>query len=827
MEIDEDNLTPGMKQYVAVKQKYPDCLVLFRMGDFYETFYDDAVTAARDLEITLTSRGKGEKKAPLAGIPYHALETYLARLVRKGHKVVIVEQIEDPKLAKGLVKRDVVRIVTPGTVMESSILDSKSNNYLMSLYINGDNFSAAVCDISTGEFLVVEDKKISTLANEIVKFSPKECIIPLTLMVNHEVMGVLKKSGVFVTDLDDRHFAFDNASQTVQKHFNVASLEGFGISNSSQAINAAGAMLTYIQNTQFSDLSYISRMSLVRHSNFMILDSSTLRNLELIKNLRDGTPRGSLISVMDKTLTSMGSRMIKKWVLEPLVDVSEINKRLDAVELLKKNTMLREELSGILKGIMDLERLISKVNYGTANPRDLLSLKASLMHVPFICKVLRPALCQGENRLLSDVCAMDDFTSVVALLESSIRDDAPMTIREGNMIKHDFNEELKQLYDIKTNGRKYIQKIEDDEKKRTGIKSMKVGFNKVFGYFIEVSKSNLHLVPDTYVRKQTRVNSERFITEELKEQESMILGAQEKIEALEYEIYHDLMKKVALHTGHVQETSKKIAVLDVLLSFAKVSAENNYARPEVTDSSRIRLFECRHPVVEQLEKDFVPNDIILKDYEIMLITGPNMAGKSTVLRQVALNVLMAQIGCFCPATEAEVGVVDRIFTRVGAYDDLSMGQSTFMVEMIEAANILNNATSKSLIILDEIGRGTSTFDGVALAWSIVEHIYNRVKAKTLFATHYHILNKLETQFEKINNYNIAVKEQDDNIIFLHKLVEGGTDKSYGIHVGKLAGLPREVLDRAKDIQQKLEDEDEMMKKINAKKLVEQKTLLNM
>jgi DNA mismatch repair protein MutS len=825
MEIDESNLTPAMKQFVAVKKKYPDCLVLFRMGDFYETFYNDAITASRDLEITLTSRGKGEKKAPLAGIPYHALDNYLARLVKKGHKVAIVEQVENPKEAKGLVKRDVVRVVTPGTIIESSILDSKSNNYLSSLYVKGDKFSLALCDISTGEFLVSENKDVSTLSNEIIKFAPKECIIPLTLMVNHDVMDILKKSGVFITDYDDRYFQYDNSFRKLTTQLDVTSLDGFGIQNTSTAINASGALLYYIQDTQFSSLNYINKISLIHHNYFMTLDSSTLRNLELLKNIKDNTSRGSLLSVLDKTVTSMGSRLIKKWIVEPLLDVININHRLDAVEFLKKNTMLREELISILKGVTDIERLISRVNYGSANARDLISLKVSLIHIPFVCKHLRPALCDGENKFLSDICAIDDFTELINLLNSSIMDDPPLTLRDGNMIKHDFNQDLKQLYDIKINGKKYIQNIEAEEKAKTGIKSLKIGFNRVFGYFIEVSKSNSHLVPENYVRKQTRVNSERYITESLKEQESAILGAQEKIDALEYEIFQDILKKVAFYTQQIQDTSKKVATLDVLLSFAKVSAENNYIKPLVEDSNAIYIQNSRHPVVEQLEKNFVPNTITLNNYEIMVITGPNMAGKSTVLRQIALNVLMAQIGCFCAASEAEIGVVDRIFTRVGAYDDLTMGQSTFMVEMIEAANILNNATNKSLIILDEIGRGTSTFDGVSLAWSIVEYIYNRIKAKTMFATHYHILNKLETQYERVKNYNIAVKENDEEIIFLHKLILGGTDKSYGIHVAKIAGLPKEILDRARNIQAELEEEDEMMKKINAKRFIEQKTLL--
>lgn len=816
-----------MRQYVAVKQKHKDCIVLFRMGDFYETFYDDAVTVARDLEITLTSRGKGEKKAPLAGIPYHALDNYLAKLVRKGHKVAIVEQVEDPKLAKGLVKRDVVRIVTPGTIIESQMLDSKSNNYLASLYVKKDKFSMALCDISTGEFLVIDEKNVEHLANEIVKYNPKECIVPLTLLVNKELITNMEKNNIYVTNYDDRHFSYDNSINKIKTHFNVSSIEGFGINAESNAVNAIGALLAYIQDTQFSSLNYINKITLVNDDEFMRLDASTIRNLEILNNIKDNTSRGSLLSVLDRTVTAMGSRLLKKWIVEPLLNVNEINKRLNAVKHLKNNSMLREEIVSLLKGVNDVERLISKVNYGTANARDLLALKASLRHIPLVCKKLRPTVCDNQNILLSDLCMIDDFSALVELLENAVREDALATVREGNIIRPEFNEELKKLHEIKYNGKNFIQNIENKEREKTGIKNLRVGFNKVFGYFIEVSMSNLHLVPESYIRKQTRVNSERFITEELKEQEALILGAQEKIQALEYEIFQDVMKKVQNYTKEIQDTARKIAMIDVLAGFAKVSAENSYVMPEVNESNDIFLKDSRHPVVETIQTNFIPNDININNYEIMVITGPNMAGKSTVLRQVALNVLMAQVGCFCAATEARIGVVDRIFTRVGAYDDLSMGQSTFMVEMIEAANILNNATSKSLIIFDEIGRGTSTFDGVSIAWSIVEYIYNKIKAKTMFATHYHVLNKLEAEYERVKNYNIAVEENGDDIIFLHKLVEGGTDKSYGVHVAKIAGLPREVVERAKQIQKKLEEEDEMMKKINAKHFIQQKTLLEL
>ncbi|MFH1637359.1 MAG: DNA mismatch repair protein MutS [Candidatus Woesearchaeota archaeon] len=830
MGIDSSNLTPAMKQFHEVKQKYPDGIVLFRMGDFYETFYDDAKTAAKELDITLTSRGKGEKKAPLAGIPYHALEPYLAKLVKKGYKVVIVEQVEDPKKAKGLVKRDVVRVVTPGTVIEQSILDEKSNNYIMAIAVKEDEYSISLCDVSTGEFLATNPKKIECLQNDITRFCPAECILPITLAVNTELIKSLKLGGIFLTKYEDRHFRYDTALKRLTQHFKVLNMEGYGISEE-LPVQASGALLCYLQETQLNALKHISRISLVHESSEMVLDSSTIRNLELVGNIRDGSRRGSLLSVLDRTVTSMGSRLLRRWIKEPLLDVDEIRKRLNAVEILKKNRILHEELSGLLKGITDIERLISRVNYGSANARDLNSLKSSLRHLPFITETLVPVVNKllEENlpNLLRELYHFEDFAELVEKLDSAIRDDAPVSIREGGMIKPSYNEELKKLHEIKTNGRSYISKLEAKEKEKTGIKNLRIGFNRVFGYYLEVSKSNLKLVPESYIRKQTTVNSERFITEELKEQESLILGAEEKLQELEYNIFQEIIREASSYTEKVQDAAKKIARLDVMLSFATVASSNNYVKPIVNDSKKIMLMESRHPVVECIEKSFIANDIILQDYEVMIITGPNMAGKSTVLRQAALNVLMAQLGCFVAASEAEVGIVDRIFTRVGAYDDLTMGQSTFMVEMIEAANILNNATSRSLIILDEIGRGTSTFDGVALAWSITEYIYNKVKAKTMFATHYHVMNKLEKEFERVKNYNISVMDTNEDIIFLRKLIEGGTDKSYGVHVAKLAGLPKDVIDRAREIQKKLEEEDEMMRKLKAKKMVEQKTLLEM
>lgn len=819
--IESDKLTPAMKQYVEVKRKYPDCLILFRMGDFYEIFYEDAVKASEILEITLTSRGKGEKKAPLAGIPYHALDPYLAKLVKKGHKAVIVEQIEDPKLAKGLVKRDVVRVVTPGTVVEDSILDSNNNNFLVSLYLYNDKYSMCLCDISTGEFYAIPNKNIKDLQTDIVKYNPAECIVPYSLGVNYEILNMFEKLGVYVTQLNDSYFSYSNSELLLKKHFDVVSLDAFGI-NDKILISSAGALLKYLADTQFNSLKYINKIKLLNESKNMVLDASTLRNLEILKNIKNDSKKGTLLSVLDKTSTAMGGRLLKKWIKEPLLDKNEIEKRLNTVECFIDDSIYREELMIFLKGILDLERLTTKVNHGSANARDLLAIKNTLKQVPFIKQVLNKF--SSGNDFIEHLKSMDCCEELLNILELAILEEPSAVVREGNMIKPEFDPELKQLHDIKNNSKKIILEIEEREKNRTGIRNLRIKYNRVFGYYIEVSKSYLNLVPENYIRKQTTVNAERFINEELKEIEEKIINSQEKIVEIEYNIFQNIVKKVVGETKKLQDLSDKIAMMDVLLSFAKISLENNYVRPEIKEQGVILLEKSRHPVIELIEHDFVPNDICLDDKQIMLITGPNMAGKSTVMRQVALNVMMAQIGCFCAAQKASLPMVDKIFTRVGAYDDLVMGQSTFMVEMIETGNILNNSTEKSLIILDEIGRGTSTFDGVALAWSIAEYIYNNIKAKTMFATHYHVLNKLAEEYDNVNNYNILIKENNDEIIFLRKLVEGSADKSYGVQVAKLAGLPLNVIERAKEIQNDLEKSDEMSKKVNAKRIFSQTTL---
>ena len=809
-----------MKQYLEAKRSHPDCLIMLRMGDFYEMFYEDAIAASRELEITLTSRGKDEKKAPLAGIPYHALENYLGRLIKKGYKVAIIEQLEDPKQAKGLVKRGLVRIVTPGTVIESSLLNEKENNYIMSLTAYGEQYASAFCDLSTGEFFTMQVHSLSHLLSLMVRFNPSEGLIPESLKVNTELVEKIKAHGCFLNSLDDHFFKYEKAKETICSHFNTASLHQFGLDEEKQLVSVSGALLKYLHDTQKNSLSHLKTISMRSNDTIMLLDSSTIRNLELLKNIRDGSGRGALLSVLDKTVTAPGARLLKRWIKEPLLVKEAIVQRLDAVEALYKNIIAREEIISLLQETYDLERLISRVNYGNANPRDLLSLARSLQQIP----LLKEKIKMLSGPLLQQIAAMSDSQEVTILVSKSIKDEAPITIREGGIIKAGHHSELDTLRDIKNNSKKYLQQLEEREKAKTGISTLKIGYTNVFGYFIEVTKKNIHLVPETYIRKQTTANSERYITEELKVEEEKILGAEEKINELEYNLFQEILKNIVAQTTPIQDTAQKLSVLDVLCSLAKVAAENNYARPEFVGQSVLQIKNGRHPVVEQLEKSFIANDIMLNDGEMMILTGPNMAGKSTVMRQTALIVLMAQMGSFVPAEEAVMGIMDRIFTRVGAYDDLSSGQSTFMVEMHETASILHNATEHSLIILDEIGRGTSTFDGVSIAWSVAEFIYNHTKAKTLFATHYHVMNKLAEKFSRIRNYNIAVKERNGEVIFLHKLIEGGTDQSYGIHVAKLAGLPLQVVERAKEIQALLERDDEMIRRIKAKKLEEQKSL---
>jgi len=819
LDIDNDLLTPGMKQYQEVKKLHPDCLVMLRMGDFYEMFYQDAATASRELEITLTSRGKGDKRAPLAGIPFHALEPYLGRLVKKGYKVAIVEQLEDPKLAKGLVKRGLVRIVTPGTIIESSMLNEKENNYIFALTTFGEEFALAICDLSTGEFFTTILDNVNQLYHEFARYSPSECVIPESLKVNQELLERLKGYDCFVNSLDDHHFSSERARELLLNHFGLKNLDPFGLEEHKFNIGVSGALLRYLIDTQKNSLSHLKRISLLSSQNKMWLDSSTLRNLELIKNIRDGGDRGTLLGVIDRTTTSMGSRLLKKWIKEPLLNRDAINQRLEGVEELNKKVILREEIVELLGQVYDLERLTSRINYGNANPRELLSLFHSLFQLPLIKTKLKVM----QTPLLKELNEMSELRETFNLLQQALREDVPLSTREGGIIKSGYNPELDELHSIKYNSKKFLQELEEKEKQKTGL-PLRLGYTKVFGYFFEVTRRHAESVPSDWIRKQTTVNTERYISEELKLIEEKILGAEEKIFGIEYQLFQELLKKVAEQTVSLQEMAVKIAVLDVLCGLSRVALENNYIKPELVEERVIQIQNGRHPVVERLERNFIANDVMLGSGEMMIITGPNMAGKSTLMRQVALIVLMAQMGSFVPADKVVMGVVDRIFTRVGAYDDLSSGQSTFMIEMTETASILNNATENSLIILDEIGRGTSTFDGVSIAWSVAEYIYNHTKAKTLFSTHYHVLNKLAEKFPRMKNYNIAVREVKGEVIFLHKLVPGGTDESYGIHVAKLAGLPSEVLSRASEIQEILEKDDEMMRKIKARKLEEQTDL---
>ncbi|MEK6940221.1 MAG: DNA mismatch repair protein MutS, partial [Nanoarchaeota archaeon] len=709
---------------------------------------------------------------------------------------------------------------TPGTVIESSLLNEKENNYIMSLIAHDEKFAISLSDLSTGEFLVMQVYSLSHLLSLLVRYNPTECLIPESLKVNAELVEKIKSYGCFLTSLDDYFFKSEKAKETICSHFNITSLHQFGLEEEKKLISVSGALLKYLHDTQKNSLTHLKTISIRSNETIMLLDSSTIRNLELLKNIRDGSSRGTLLSVLDKTVTAPGSRLLKKWIKEPLLVKDAILQRLDAVEALHKTVIAREEIISLLQETYDIERLISRVNYGNANPRDLLALAKSLQQIPLLKEKMRPL----SSSLLQQISSMNDSQAVAVLINTSIKEEAPITIREGGIIKSGYNQELDSLRDIKNNSKKYLQQLEEREKAKTGISTLKIGYTNVFGYFIEVTKKNIHLVPEKYIRKQTTANSERYITEELKIEEEKILGAEEKINELEYNLLQDVLKQVAAQTTIIQDTAQKLSVLDVLCSLAKVAAENNYVRPELVEHKVLQIKNGRHPVVEQLEKSFIANDVMLHDGEIMILTGPNMAGKSTIMRQTALIVLMAQMGSFVPAEATILSIADRIFTRVGAYDDLSSGQSTFMVEMHETASILHNATEHSLIILDEIGRGTSTFDGVSIAWSVAEFIYNHTKAKTLFATHYHVMNKLAEKFSRIRNYNIAVKEKNGEVIFLHKLIEGGTDQSYGIHVAKLAGLPLQVVERAKEIQAVLEKDDEMIRKIKAKKLEEQKSL---
>ncbi len=805
--------SPAMQVYLDNKEQYKDCILFYRLGDFYEMFFDDAITASRELELTLTGKDCGqEERAPMCGVPYHAAETYIARLIEKGYKVAICEQLEDPKTAKGIVKRGVIRVVTPGTVMETNLLDEKKNNYIMSIYKNGIYYGVAVCDLTTGDFRttqIKEQNNFATLMDEISRYLPAEIIINRMLLASTEEMDKIKERfSVYISVLDENHFDADY--EDFELKYDIVNEDEQEVKNLKEQIlcvAASNGLFRYLQDTQKNDLKYIHKIKLYNTTHYMSLDTSARRNLEITEKLRDKSKKGTLLWVLDKTSTSMGGRLLRRWLNDPLIDVEKINERLEAVKELKEDIMLRGEIVDSLKKVYDIERLAGKISYGSANGRDLVSLKNSSKQLPDV----KTNLSKAKSKLLVQLYEnLDVLEDIYQIIENSIVDDPPIGIKEGDLIKKGYDEEIDHLKDATTNGKNWILKIEAEEKEKTGIKGLKIGFNKVFGYFIEVTKANLHLVPDTYIRKQTLTNCERFVTDELKRVENEILGAEERVVNLEYNAFCDIRGKIEEQISRVQQTANIISMLDVLCSFATVADDMNYVMPIVDHSGTIDIKNGRHPVIEKIlpTGSFVENDTYLDkgDNRLAIITGPNMAGKSTYMRQVALITLMAQCGSFVPASYAKIGVVDKIFTRVGASDDLSMGQSTFMVEMMEVASILKEATENSLVILDEIGRGTSTYDGLSIAWAVAEYISDKEKcgAKTLFATHYHELISLEEKLDGVKNYSIAVKEKGEDVIFLRKIVPGGTDESYGVHVAKLAGVPQVVTKRANEILRSLE-----------------------
>jgi DNA mismatch repair protein MutS len=810
-------VTPAMQQYYAAKEEHKDALIFFRMGDFYESFGEDAKTIARELEITLTTRGKSKdgEKMPLAGIPYHAIDNYLPRLIKKGYKVAICEQLEDPKKAKGVVKRGVVRVVTLGTAMDSSMFSDSSNNYLVALYADKGEFGLSFLDISTGEFLatqLTDEHPYDRIISELARMGPSECIMPPSLLKDTHLKERIKDLRIIIHEFDEDLFDSKIAEKVLLDHFKVSTLEGMGCSELLAAVSSAGAALRYATDTQMRELSQVQTLKTYFDSEFMVLDAITLRNLEIVRNVRGEGNDASLIGVLDETKTPMGRRQLQKWLLKPLISVDAINDRLDAVSWLHDNTLVRFDIRAHLSYVKDMERLVGRVMYGNSNARDLVSLKKSLESVPLLldslqgCKDIK--LLESTSSKLSSFAELDELAK---LIDSAIVEEPPLSVRDGGMIKPGYNEQLDELFDLSKNGKQWIAKFQQKERDRTGIKSLKVGYNKVFGYYLEVTKANISQVPDDYIRKQTMTNAERFYTPELKERESAILSADEKMVALEYELLTELNSIVASHSRQLQETAALIGTLDVLANLAEVAANNNYVRPAITPDCRLLIRDGRHPVVENaVPGGFVPNDTEMdcSENQFQLITGPNMAGKSTYMRQIAMIVIMAQSGSFVPASHASIGIVDRVFTRVGAFDDLASGQSTFMVEMVELANILNNATPKSLVLLDEIGRGTSTYDGYSIAKAVVEYIHNkgRVGVRSLFATHYHQLTEVAASLKRVKNYHIAVKEDGEDLVFLRKIVPGATDRSYGIHVARIAGVPHAVTSRAKEILEDIEDE---------------------
>ena len=809
-------LSPMMTQYVETKKQYPDCILFYRLGDFHEMFFEDALTASKELEITLTGKECGlEERAPMCGVPYHAVDSYLYKLVQKGYKVAIAEQMEDPKLAKGLVKREVIRVVTPGTITSSQALDETKNNYLMGIVYIGDTYGISTCDMTTGDYLVTEVEGERNLLDEIHKFAPSEIICNEAFYMSSIDLDDLKnRYHVAVSSLDSHYFSDDSCRKVLKEHFHVSTLDGLGLADYDAGVIAAGAVMEYLYETQKNSLAHIVTITPYTTGQFMIIDTSTRRNLELVETLREKQRRGSLLWVLDKTKTAMGARLMRTMIEQPLIRKEQIIERQNAIEELNMSYISREEIREYLGPVYDLERLIGRITYKSANPRDLIAFRNSLKMLPFIRDILKEFHSAVLKAIHED---MDPLQDLYDLIERAIVEEPPIVTREGGMIKEGYNEEADKLRHAKTEGKTWLAELEARERDKTGIKNLKIKYNKVFGYYFEVTNSFKDLVPDYFIRKQTLANAERYTTDELKNLEDIILGAEDKLFSLEYDLFCDVRDQIAGEVNRIQTTAKAIAGLDVFSSLSLVATRNNYVKPKINEKGTIHIKNGRHPVVELMLKDdlFVANDTVLDNNKnrISIITGPNMAGKSTYMRQTALIVLMAQIGSFVPADEADIGVCDRIFTRVGASDDLASGQSTFMVEMTEVANILRNATRNSLVILDEIGRGTSTFDGLSIAWAVVEYISNTrvLGAKTLFATHYHELTELEDTMSGVTNYCIAVKEQGDDIVFLRKIIKGGADKSYGIQVAKLAGVPDQVITRAKELVEELSSADITMK----------------
>ncbi len=804
-------LSPMMQHYLQTKEENPGCIVFYRLGDFYEMFFEDAKIASKELELTLTGKNCGLKeRAPMCGVPHHAVDTYLSRLVAKGYKVAVCEQVEDPKLAKGIVKREVVRIVTPGTNLDMQSIDEDRNNYLLCIWYSGRVTGIAAADVTTGDFYMTEVSGTGKLYDEINKYSPREIICNDAFMMSGMDMQDLKnRLGITINPLDSRYFDDSSAISVLLKHFHVSSLIALGADDFHSGSIASGALLRYLYETQKNSLANFVTLTSYRDGKYMLIDSATRRNLELTETLREKQKKGSLMWVLDKTRTAMGARLLHRWIEQPLIDEEMITKRHDTVDALCRNSVDRDEIREYLQPIYDLERLMTKISYLSANPRDLIAFRNSIR----MCAPIKYSLEPFSEDLLSEICSeIDDFKELLDLLEAAIEEEPPISVREGGIIKAGFDSDIDHFREAKTQGRRWLAELEEKDRERTGIKNLKIKYNKVFGYYFEVTNSFKSLVPEDFIRKQTLVGSERYTTAELKELEDTILNAEDKLHSLEYDKFCEIRDAIGAQIAKIQQCAKALAALDVLCSFSVVAERNGYVRPHLNSKGVIRIKDGRHPVVEQmLSGDFVANDTFLdnKKNAIAIITGPNMAGKSTYMRQVALIVLLSQIGSFVPASKADLCVTDRIFTRVGASDDLGSGQSTFMVEMNEVANILRNATSKSLLILDEIGRGTSTYDGLSIAWAVIEHIANKkfLGAKTLFATHYHELTELEGKMDNVCNYCVAVHENGDDIVFLRKIIKGGADKSYGIQVAKLAGLPDIVIDRAKELVDQLTDND--------------------